>query len=220
MDVRHTPSSSALLLLTLCALPGGCASGGSEPPDALATPPAAAVQLWASPHYGETPLQTTLSWELDSDALERLACELDFDGDGVPEEVLTPCTASGSRPWVYSERGEYRPRITIVAASGEPVADAELRVFSNEVILADEVVQLDALESFTGFDLEGDAVTLHLAAEEATALHPGAILLSRGGGGLLRRVVAVVEIREGTIRMETRYRDGGARRTKTGGHQS
>ncbi len=176
----------------LCA---GCGSTGpASPPDVL-EPPSAEIRLQASPLHGETPFETTLSWHLESARLEELGCELDLEGDGTADEVLSPCPAEGSLPWVYTTRGEYNPRITVVTASGEEVASASLRVFSNELVFVEEVYVLDEAPSFAGFAVDGNVVTVQLAAETASTLGIGTILLSREDGGLLRRVKSTVPSR-------------------------
>ena len=184
-----------VVLAALCALTG-CGNGSSGGTDSVEGPPTATVEFHASPNYGEAPFKTVLSWEIESDRAGELSCQLDMEGDGTVEESMDVCPVAGSKEWTYEDWGEYRPLITVTSSSGEVVAKQELRVFSNELILTDEVEQLDEIESYGGFEVEGDTVTLHFAGGEAAGIETGAVLLSKKEGGLLVRVVSVVETRE------------------------
>lgn len=152
------------------------------------------VEFRALPAYGEAPLETTLSWKIHGGLADEHSCQIDIDGDGNFDEFMTPCPENGSRTWKYVERGEYRPLLLVTDSSGFEVARNSLRVFSNELVLSEEVTDLDESGAFVGFETNEDTVMLRFQGDRGAAvIEPGTILLSKVAGGLLVRVISVVE---------------------------
>ena len=115
--------------------------------------------------------------------------------------VTRPCPVSGSRQWTFDKYGEYNPTLVVEAASGEQLGQTSLRVFSNQLVFSKEVLELDSLELFEGFEIDGDIVTLHFSSLAGLQLVPGSVVLSKKEKGLMVRVIAVEESVDTTVVM-------------------
>jgi hypothetical protein len=181
------------LLLVGVLLSVSC--GEDEP----SSPPPPVAVLSASPAWGDAPLETALSWRFDAGYDGDLACALDLDGDGQTDETVSPCPSTGSRSVSFSQPGEHNPSL-LVSRDGDPVAHAAVRVFSNALVLADEVVSLDDLEELSRTDAGAGGVDFELGS--GGNVEVGTIIMSSEGGGLLVRVTSVSPI-AGGIAVET-----------------
>ena len=189
-SVATVAAAAACLLLIF-----GC---GEETPS-----PVAEAQFSATPSWGDAPFSTTLSWEIESNRPSDLKCTLDLDGDGTIDEELKSCPLEGSRPWTFAEPGEYNPVLT-VSAGGENLAEVRLRVFSNKLTFAPEVVHIDQAEGISGFERTGDTLVLQTTEPDTVPpIEAGTILLSIEDVGLLVRVVSVDSGEGNTMELTT-----------------
>lgn len=158
--------------------------------------------------WGDTPLLTHFGWDVRTDGLEykqpSLTCELDFEGDGKVDQVLSPCPhdTSGSEgiklPALpvhsFDEPGEHRPEL--VVSDGTRRLWARTTVLANHLEYKPDVRFPEASAGFVGATLTpapapalSELVLTYSAKNWVPFVEVGDVVVGSGvGGGYMLRV--------------------------------
>jgi Leishmanolysin len=82
------------------------------------------ASITVSPVNGVTPLSSTFSWSISDADNDALVCSFDYDGDGVIDDTLTACPATGTRARNYSSAGSFTPQFSVSDGKAAPVSAA------------------------------------------------------------------------------------------------
>ncbi|MGA9520341.1 MAG: M66 family metalloprotease, partial [Myxococcaceae bacterium] len=104
--------------------PGGNPPGALEPIEIAENLPPTIAGFSGSPTAKPVPLQATFTWSVSDPEGDPLTCAIDFEGDGVEDEIIPDCSSSISAETVYLTPGNWTPRLTVRDASGESVTQS------------------------------------------------------------------------------------------------
>jgi hypothetical protein len=157
--------------------------------------------------WGDAPLLAHLGWNIAGDkGLDQLTCELDFEGDGKVDQVLSPCPANTAEMKVaalpvhtWTAPGEHRPEF--VVSDGTRRLWAGTSVLANHLEFKPDVRFPEDHWSFTGAELtravapELSELALHYGSlKDMPQLAVGDVVVGKGGDGYMLRVVKLSKI--------------------------
>lgn len=162
---------------------GAGGSGGSSGAVEIAS--FTADKLW-----GDAPLSTKLTWQVNAPANTKVDCELDADGDGTFETKLPNCAGPGSKAVTVSTVGQAQPRLR-ATANGMSVEALET-LYVNKIDWAPNVVRVAELAGLVSSVATDTQVTLTFqSAANVPALKLGDVLFDRSAEGYVRKVTSV-----------------------------
>lgn len=157
--------------------------------------------------WGEAPVVTHFGWDVLADkGAGELTCELDFEGDGVVDEALSPCPASTADIKVaelpvhaFAQLGEHRPELV--------VSDGKRRLWAGTLVLANHLDFKPGVRfpeqnpAFVAAKLiAADAPELselaieYSSAKIAPGIKVGDVVVGHGGRGYMLRVVKKIQV--------------------------
>ncbi|MFY0533626.1 hypothetical protein [Nannocystis pusilla] len=152
--------------------------------------------------WGDAPLVTHFGWNILADkGTSDLTCELDFEGDGLVDEILSPCPTSTSDIKVdglpvhtFDQLGEHRPEL--VVSDGTRRLWAGTTVLANHLDYKPDVRFPEQHPNFVAAKLNpAEAPTLsQLVLSYSTMkgmpnIQAGDVVVGQGGAGYMLRVV-------------------------------
>jgi len=183
---RYIPIVLATVAVSLVSL-ASCAEK-NQPPE---------IHLFDSnPALGEAPVQGWLLWSISDPDGDKLTCEIDTNGDQLPEQVIENCTSEDTAPFLAEAQGKHR--ITLTITDGQHRVSQELNVYANHCPLQPNVKWPERVPGFGEVTLTENNMEIlfrdpgQVGPDTAFTLRDGDILVGTTQGGYARIVQGVL----------------------------